>query len=175
MRYEHKATIKMRALGNNQLSLKRIAVKIVSHNIYQISARLFLGILFIYASLDKIAFPKEFSEIVISYNLLPKSLAIHFAFILPWLEIVAGTLLIMGVYIRRASIFVSILLITFIIALVFRTINGSIGNCGCFSVKSTSYTDHYLLIAKDIFLLLLGISLFYKKGQLIPRQGKEAR
>ena len=41
----------------------------------QRAARFILGGVFIYASLDKIAFPREFANIVIRYRILPEKLA----------------------------------------------------------------------------------------------------
>ena len=156
--------------SSNKLSPKHIFLKIIRSNRYRTIARMSLGILFIYASLDKIAFPREFSEIVISYHVLPTAMAISFALVLPWLEVISGTLLVLGIFIRKISVLICILLSLFIIALAFRSIKGEIGNCGCFSVNSASPANYYLLIVKDVLLLLLGISLFWQRT-LAP--GKE--
>ena len=48
--------------------------------------RLFLGILFIYASVDKILHPAAFAKIVYNFHILPGFLINLFAIILPWVE-----------------------------------------------------------------------------------------
>jgi hypothetical protein len=58
----------------------------------QLAARFILGGVFIYASLDKISFPREFANIVIKYRILPEKLAIYFAFLLPWVELLPGAI-----------------------------------------------------------------------------------
>ena len=45
--------------------------KIFQSNGFQIISRLILGFIFIYASIDKIAFPKKFAKIVQSYKIIP--------------------------------------------------------------------------------------------------------
>ena len=52
----------------------------------QFLARLLLGGIFIYASIDKIAFPGDFARIIENYGLLPSFVVKPFAILLPWLE-----------------------------------------------------------------------------------------
>jgi hypothetical protein len=56
-----------------------------------------LGGLFVYAGVQKHLAPYEFAGAVMAYQLLPHSLAGLTAAILPWLEMVSGAALILGV------------------------------------------------------------------------------
>jgi uncharacterized membrane protein YphA (DoxX/SURF4 family) len=84
------------------------------------------------------------------------------AFLLPWIEIILGIFLVVGIKIREVSFIISNLLIIFIIALIIRNINGGQGDCGCFSIKNNYSSNIIALIGKDIGLLILCFMLLYK-------------
>ena len=58
--------------------------------------RLILGIIFVYASWDKIAHPIEFAKAIENYHVVPFGLENMIAMVLPWLELIVGICLIMG-------------------------------------------------------------------------------
>jgi uncharacterized membrane protein YphA (DoxX/SURF4 family) len=132
----------------------------LNHKLIQFSARLILGGVFIYASVDKIAYPKEFAAIVMRYHILPERLAIYFAFFLPWLELFLGVFVILGFFVRGSAISLSFLVLIFMIAIMIRSIAGPIGNCGCFSINPSGTSQSLaFLIFRDIFFLLCGLVL----------------
>ena len=55
-----------------------------------LALRLIVGVVFIYASIDKIIHPDRFAEIVWDFDLLPRSLVNPFSVCLPWIELVMG-------------------------------------------------------------------------------------
>ena len=59
-----------------------------------LAARLILGGVFVFASIDKILHPAAFAEAVYNYQILPDNLINLTAIVLPWLELVLGSLLI---------------------------------------------------------------------------------
>lgn len=131
-----------------------------SDKLTQFSARLILGGVFIFASIDKIAYPKEFAAIVMRYHILPERLAIYFAFFLPWLELFLGVFVILGFFVRGSAISLSFLVLIFMTAIMIRSIAGPIGNCGCFSITPSGTTQSLvLLVFRDIFFLLCGLVL----------------
>ncbi|KPL04501.1 MAG: hypothetical protein AMJ73_04165, partial [candidate division Zixibacteria bacterium SM1_73] len=79
--------------------------------------RLVLGITFVYASLDKIAHPDQFAKIVYNYKILPGFLINIFAVTLPWVELLAGLFLILGIFTESASLLISLLLVIFLFAI----------------------------------------------------------
>lgn len=119
--------------------------------------RIAFGLIFIFASIDKIADPQSFKNIIISYDIIPIFFAPILAIILPWVELIAGIFLVVGIKIRHTSFFLSALLLTFIIATVISFFNGTFKDCGCFPRWSPLSTSNiYLIILRDMFFLFLG-------------------
>jgi uncharacterized membrane protein YphA (DoxX/SURF4 family) len=67
-----------------------------------IALRLFLGLVFVYASFDKILRPAAFAEIIYNYQILPEALINFTSIFLPWLELHLGLLLILGFWLPGA-------------------------------------------------------------------------
>jgi len=131
-----------------------------NHKLVQFSARLLLGGVFIYASIDKIAYPKEFAAIVVRYQILPEKLAIYFAFLLPWVELFLGIFVILGFFVRESALSLSFLVMIFITAILIRSLAGPIGNCGCFSITPSGTSQSIaFLIFRDVLFLLCGLIL----------------
>lgn len=140
--------------------MKESFLSFFNQKLIQFSARLILGGVFIFASIDKIAYPKEFAAIVMRYHILPERLAIYFAFFLPWLELFLGVFVILGFFVRGSAISLSFLVLIFMTAIMIRSIAGPIGNCGCFSITPSGTTQSFaFLIFRDIFFLLCGLVL----------------
>jgi uncharacterized membrane protein YphA (DoxX/SURF4 family) len=97
--------------------------------------RLLLGAVFVYASLDKIGSPTAFAKIVYQWQVigpLPSNLV---AVTLPWVELVAGLLLVAGVWKRESALVVALMLVVFIVAAGSVMARGiDVENCGCVSV-----------------------------------------
>jgi uncharacterized membrane protein YphA (DoxX/SURF4 family) len=121
---------------------------------FQVVARLILGGLFIYASLDKIAQPMQFTRAIESYKLLPVSLLTLPALILPWAELLAGICLISGIWVRSAAMLLSALLLMFILALGLSALRGLKISCGCFTTKLGEGDNIYLEIFRDLLMLI---------------------
>jgi uncharacterized membrane protein YphA (DoxX/SURF4 family) len=96
-----------------------------------------LGAVFVYASLDKIADPAGFARIVYQWQVLGPVASNVVAVTLPGVELVAGLLLIVGVWKRDAAAVVAAMLVVFIAAAVFVLARGvDVDNCGCTSVAA---------------------------------------
>jgi uncharacterized membrane protein YphA (DoxX/SURF4 family) len=101
--------------------------------------RLILGLMFIYASLDKIADPAGFARIVYQWQTLGPVSSNLLAVTLPWVELVAGLLLIVGIWKRDAAAVVAGMLVVFIVAAVWVLARGiDVDNCGCTSVAAVT-------------------------------------
>ena len=134
---------------------------VLSSRPLQILARLILGGIFIYASLDKINHPLEFARIIKNYQILPDFLITLPALVLPWLELFSGLLLIAGIWTRSAAILLSLLLLTFIMALGINAFRGINLSCGCFSTAATDTENAYVLILRDLLILLPGLLIIF--------------
>lgn len=134
----------------------RIAALLASAPL-QVLCRLALGGIFIYASLDKIAHPRAFAGIVANYAILPDWLVTLPALALPWLELLAGLLLVAGIWTRSAAATLSLLLLAFILVLAFNALRGVDLSCGCFSTSAADKENAWVLVGRDLLILLPGI------------------
>jgi uncharacterized membrane protein YphA (DoxX/SURF4 family) len=135
-------------------------VKLLRHPALHWALAILLGAVFVYASLDKIAKPAEFARIVYHYQLIGPSAAIGplpanlLAVTLPWIEAVAGILLIAGVWRREAALVVAAMLVVFVVAVGAAVARGiDVENCGCFTVSGEGRKAGWTLIAGDLALL----------------------
>ena len=122
--------------------------------------RIILGVIFIYASYDKISHPKAFAEIVYNYQILPDPLINVTAILLPWLELLTGIFLIMGFWMQGTVIWCNILLVVYIGALCFNLARGLDINCGCFSTTKGSSISIETIVWDAVFLVL-SVYLFF--------------
>jgi len=131
----------------------------------ELASRWILGTTFIYASYSKIISPADFAKIIYGYDLFPAVLINLIAIILPYIELVAGLVLILGIYPRSAALIINGMLFVFIITLSINFVRGHEFNCGCFSVDETGYINASgQWIVRDILYFFLGLYvLLYSK------------
>lgn len=131
----------------------------------ELAARWILGLTFIYASSYKILSPADFARMVYGYNLFPGDLINLIAIIVPFLELIAGLALIIGIYPRSAAIIINILLLTFITLLVINLIRGHEFDCGCFSAGQSGHPGGSgLMLIRDLIYFSLGMLIVLFKG-----------
>jgi len=129
--------------------------------------RLFLGVLFIYASYDKIIHPDRFAIAVRAYNIVPLELSNLFSMMLAWSEMIAGVLLVLGIFTKKAAGTIFILLSMFIIAITISLVRGLVIDCGCFKAGDSTHPIDLWLLVRDIFLLGIAIIIIiWDKGDL---------
>lgn len=139
-------------------------MKIVFQNpILILVIRLFLGGLFIYASLDKITDPQSFSRDISNYHIIPFGLENSMAVILPWLELFIGLGLILGCLVDGAALVSMSLLVIFIVAIGSAILRGYNIECGC-GLKEGEVVGTQKLLENTILFLL---------GFLILRRSKK--
>src|ERR1700675_1720391 len=100
--------------------------------------RLALGGIFVFAAYSKLHFGGAwhlqdyqffFAMAINSYNMLPLPVVQWMARVLPWLELVLGALLILGLGVRWASLAITLLLVVFMGALARAAMLGLEINC----------------------------------------------
>ena len=82
--------------------------------------------------LQKSADPEGFSHSIYNYKLMPDFLINFLAIVFPWIELVAGILLIFGISVKENSAILSGLLVIFIVAIAISLARGLNIDCGCF-------------------------------------------
>ena len=111
----------------------------------EIALRWILGITFIYASYYKIMSPLDFAKIVYGYNLFPEVFINLIAITLPFVELISGLALLLGIYPRSAALIINGLLLAFIFMLTINIVRGYEFDCGCFSTKKGRETSALFL------------------------------
>ena len=131
----------------------------ISNPWLHLALRLGLGGFFLYASLDKIIAPAAFARIVYQWQVVGPVPANLVAVILPWVEALAGVLLIAGVWKREAAAVIAVLLVVFIVAAGSVMARGiDVENCGCVSTAKAEEPSWFkgvgwFLIARNLVLL----------------------
>ncbi len=128
----------------------------------ELIARWILGATFIVASYHKIVEPAQFAKIIYGYYLFPHYSINLIAIILPFIEIITGIALVLGIYPRSASLILNIILFTFIIAVSINIARGHEFDCGCFAFGDTGDTSSAVqLLIRDIILFVLGLQIIF--------------
>ncbi len=141
---------------------------LLRHPRVQLALRLLLGAVFVYASLDKIAHPAAFAKAVYQWQVGGPVASNLVAVTLPWIELVAGALLIVGAWRREAALVIALLLVVFLAAAGSVMARGiDVENCGCVSVSESATPSAWppawmkgvgwYLVARN--LLLLGAAM----------------
>ena len=133
---------------------------IINNSWLELALRWAIGITFIYACYHKIAAPAHFAKIIYGYYLFPDFSINIIAIVLPFLELIAGLALILGIYPRSAAIIINFMLLGFIIALSVNLVRGQQFDCGCFYFGEAGYvyTAGQLLI-RDVVCFILGLQV----------------
>jgi uncharacterized membrane protein YphA (DoxX/SURF4 family) len=123
-------------------------------------ARVVLGSVFIYASLDKIIHPDFFAEAVYNYQLSPEVAVNLVALWLPWLEFCCGVLLVLGLWVGGSILILNGLLLVFLSAIAINLARGLDIHCGCFTTRG-SHSMTIFTLFRDFSFLFLALYLFW--------------
>jgi len=122
--------------------------------------RVILGIIFIYASFDKIINPNQFSYALSNYKLIPDNLVNISAIFLPWAEATVGICLIAGIYEWVSVTLYNGLMLIFIAAIVISLARGLNISCGCFTSDPNAEKMTWLTLLRDASLLIPGMAAY---------------
>ena len=124
-----------------------------------LAARLYVGVVFLLACYHKILHPGTFAVDVATYQFLPLSTVNLFALAVPWIELVVGAMLVLGLRVQAAAFIVAGLMVSFMVALAWALHLGLDMSCGCFASQAATEDDpiswHTLL--RDSVWLGLGL------------------
>ena len=139
---------------------------LLENPILNLSVRLVLGCIFIFAAVAKIAEPDIFAKSIANYHLIPTFSLNIMALLMPWIELVAGLFLILGVRIKASSAIIGGMLVVFLIAIISAIIRGYNIDCGCFAQTSATSAAEaskvgWLKVGEDAAMLLGAVYLFY--------------
>ncbi|HEX9286991.1 MAG TPA: MauE/DoxX family redox-associated membrane protein [Thermoanaerobaculia bacterium] len=124
-----------------------------------------VGAVFVAAAIPKILDPPAFAHMIYNYRLLPGSLINALALVMPWIELLVGLALVLGVWKREAGLVAGALLVVFLVAIGWNLARGHAIDCGCFDVRSAGksreelLTDMRWVLLRDVGLLILAAQI----------------
>jgi uncharacterized membrane protein YphA (DoxX/SURF4 family) len=133
--------------------------RLVSNKYLLLASRFVLGFVFIYASIDKISHPGAFADIIANYRILPGFVTNIVAIVLPWVELICGLSLVVGLFLRTAAVLVTALLTLFLASLLTSVIRGLDISCGCFTVTTDAAKVGPMRLAEDILMILMSLHI----------------
>lgn len=123
-------------------------------------ARVVLGGLFVYAGALKLIDPVAFAAAVDNYRLISPPYTELVAAWLPALEVLCGAALLLGVFLRPATMVLGLLNLVFMAALVAAAARGLDIDCGCFGSGGLP-TSPLQALARDA-VLMAGLLLVWR-------------
>ena len=138
---------------------------LLSNTILILLVRIFLGGLFVVASLDKITDPQAFANSILQYKVVGPMLAMCTATILPSLELLCGLSLIIGLYPRGCELLITIMLVGFTILVASALFRGLDISCGCFTQDPNVSKIGYQKILENCGLIILSVWLLFVRNQ----------
>lgn len=124
--------------------------------VFMFVVRVLLGSLFVFSGSQKLLDPQSFVNAIIAFEILPEKpdLLLQLAtYGLPWSEIVAGVLLVLGLGSRGAALFITLLMLVFTGAIVSVLVRGLDVECGCFGAWLPSEVTSLTPVRNGIILL----------------------
>jgi uncharacterized membrane protein YphA (DoxX/SURF4 family) len=135
--------------------------------------RIILGGVLLVAGGLKVMDPYGSATSVRAYQVLPVDLANLIGFILPFVEVALGIFLVVGIWVRLASILGVFLMTLFVIAISQAWIRGISLDCGCFGKgglidsQEIPVWNYSVEIARDVLLAIFGGYLYrFPQGKL---------
>lgn len=120
--------------------------------------RIILGLIFIYASWDKVLEPAAFARVIANYQILPEFLLTPLAIFLPCIELTCGICLVANRWTSGSAILLTALIVIFTAAIGFNIYRGMDVACGCFTLDQSAPAGMWLYLLRDVIFLVMGVN-----------------
>ncbi|MGK2860219.1 MAG: MauE/DoxX family redox-associated membrane protein [Thermoanaerobaculia bacterium] len=140
--------------------------KLLSSDWLTVRVQIALGAIFVAASLPKLLDPPSFAQMIYNYRLVPGFAINAIALLMPWLELLAGVALILGIWRRPAAAMIGAMLLVFVVAISINLGRDNAVNCGCFDLASATKT-HGELIAEMWWVIIRDIGMLLMVAQIL--------
>lgn len=141
---------------------------ILGNKYFLLVCRFILAFIFIFAGAEKIANPEGFAISISNYKLIPISAVNIFAITLPWIELITGILLLLGISVKENSFIILGFMIVFTLAVLISLFRGLKIDCGCFGsdnkIGLLKLLENSLMIFASILLSIFGSDLLKIKN-----------
>jgi len=128
-------------------------------------SRIVIGVILIYAGVNKSSNPNEFASAIDNYHLLPFGSENLVAIIMPWIEILAGIGLILGIYVNGSALIAFVMFGIFIIAIASALVRGYNIECGC-GIKAGDMVGIDKILENTVYFALAWLILKRKSRAL---------
>lgn len=139
----------------------------LTHPWLTVRVQIALGAIFVAAALPKITDPPSFAHMIYNYRILPSALINITAIVMPWVELLCGLALILGIWTKPARSLVAAMLVVFMIAITINLARGNAIDCGCFDTSAANKTheerirDMWIVLLRDAGMLLMAAQLWW--------------
>ena len=145
--------------------------RVIDNDYLTMMFRIILGVIFIIASYYKITDPLSFAKSIWYYHMVPGSLINLMALVLPWVELLAGIGLIVGVGYRGSLLLITLLTAVFIAALISAVARGLSIDCGCFKAAGSGESSARNALIQDAIMTIAIIQLWLSRSRRWMRTG----
>ena len=146
--------------GHEEAEVKKIK-KFLLNKYTLIACKIIIGFIFIIASVGKIADPHGFARDVYSYALLPDILVPAFAAVVPWIEFIAGILLLLDIKPQSNALIINALLVMFIGAILVDMARGVEISCGCFDFLFPEEEIGWRTVVRDLLMFVPAVIILF--------------
>ena len=145
---------------------RKHVARLLLHPYFTLLCRVVLGGVLIFAGIVKLPHTRTLIWEIDQYHILPSSLATVYGHTLPPLEIVLGSLLVLGVWLKISASLSGLLVLSFTIARITAFARGlDIDICPCFGAAVPLLAVPSLAI--DFVLLALALQLLLHRGEFL--------
>jgi len=132
------------------------------HAVLALAARLYLAAIFLLACWHKLVDPGAFALDIATYQILPLASVNLMAIVLPWVELFAGLMLLIGFRTRAAALLVAGMMAMFLVAISLALGKGLEMSCGCFASQGAAEDPiSWRTIVRDSGWLLLALYVLF--------------
>ena len=132
--------------------------------------RLFVGYYFIYSSMSKIPYPAQFADLLAAYRLFPFPVINAIAVVFPWVELVTGLFIIIGLRNKASALIIIMCYVVFNISVGLNVITHSPITCGCYDTVGEPVS--WMKVLKNTIWMLFTIQVFFFDRLFLLRKGR---